>query len=794
MTARRSTRNTRRKARKRTKGSAGRAILFILLALCFLSGAALASIYQIFSADLPTFDELVDYRPKESTKVFAPDGTQVGEFFEERRTVIPPHEIPEVLKRAILAAEDAQFYEHEGLDYVGIARAFFKNLSSGETRQGASTITQQVVKTFLLSPERTYTRKIKEAILARRLERNLSKDEILYLYLNQIYFGHGRYGVEEASLFFFGKKARDLDLGEAALLAGLPQSPARLSPVRYPDPAKQRQRYVLDRMLENGWISQAEHDAEYDRPIRLAERPADPPGPYYLEEVRRYLVERYGNEQVLTGGLRVYVGMDPELQRAADRAVRESLVEYDRRHGYRGPVGKLDEDRRAQVVEKAKGGRAVDVLSLRAVTLEPGARLFGAVAAVDEKAVTVWFGGREGTIARKDAEWALGGKKLGSLLKKGDIVHVEVLSARGAKAELALWQEPAIQGAVVAIEPTSRRVVAMTGGYDFERSSFNRATQALRQPGSTFKPFVYGAALESGRWTPASLVVDAPETFRDPWTGKDWKPQNYERNRFDGTMTLRRALATSKNTVPVRLISELGPDPVLDFARRAGIRSPMPRNLTLALGTGDLTVIELANAYATLASQGMYAEPILVERVEDRRGVVLEENRPKPAPTISPALSYVLTRLLQAVVEEGTGVRANVLGRPTAGKTGTTSDNKDAWFAGYTTDLVTVSWAGFDEPRPLGHRETGGRTAVPAWVEVMKAWHEKRPAREFPVPEGVEFAAIDPKTGLLAPLDAPPSEVEETAFVQGTAPTERALAPGLHPADAPLELFLGGGR
>lgn len=792
MTARRSTRNTRKRTRRRSERRAGRALLVALLALCFLAGAALATIYQIFAADLPTFDALVDYNPKESTKVFAADGTLVGEFFEERRTVIPPREIPEVLKRAILAAEDAQFYEHEGLDYVGIVRAFFKNLASGETRQGASTITQQVVKTFLLSPERTYSRKIKEAILARRLERNLSKDEILYLYLNQIYFGHGRYGVEEAALFYFGKKARDLDLGEAALLAGLVQSPERLSPIRHPDRAKQRQRYVLERMLENGWISQAEFAAEIDRPIRVAERPEDPPGPYYLEEVRRYLVERYGNEQVLTGGLRVYVSMDPRLQRVADRAVREGLIAYDRRHGYRGPAGRLDEARRAEVEAKAQGEHAVDVLSLRRVSLEPGVRLFGAVTAVSDATATIWFGGREGTLERKDAAWALGNRSLSTLLKKGDIVHVEVKSARGSKATLALWQDPAIQGALVAIEPATRRVVAMTGGYDFAQSSFNRATQALRQPGSTFKPFVFGAALESGRWTPASLVVDAPETFRDPWTGKDWKPQNYERNRFDGTMTLRRALALSKNTVPVRLISELGPDPVIDFARRAGIRSTMPKNLTLALGTGEVSPIELANAYATLAAQGMYAEPVLVERVEDRRGVVLEENRAKPSPTISPALSYVLTRLLQAVVEEGTGARANVLDRPTAGKTGTTSDGRDAWFAGYTTDLVAVSWAGFDEPRPLGRGETGGRTAVPAWVEVMKAWHEKRPAREFPIPEGVEFAAIDPKTGLLAPVDAPPEAVEEAAFVQGTAPTERALAPGLHPADAPLELFLGG--
>ncbi|HLV59912.1 MAG TPA: PBP1A family penicillin-binding protein [Fredinandcohnia sp.] len=794
MTRRRSNHHSRRRAHRRTGGSLGRALLLFLLALCFVAGAALATIYQIFAADLPTFDGLIDYRPKESTKVFAADGTLVGEFFEERRTVIPPHEIPEVLKRAILAAEDAHFYEHEGLDYVGMARAFWKNLTSGETRQGGSTITQQVVKTFLLSPERTYTRKIKEAILARRLEKNLSKDEILYLYLNQIYFGHGRYGVEEAAQFYFGKKAAELDLAEAALLAGLPQSPGRLSPLRHPDRAKQRQRYVLGQMLANGWIDQRAYDEVVDAEIRLAEPPPEPPGPYYLEEVRRILVERYGAETVLTGGLRVYVAMDPALQRAADRAVRDNLVDYDRRHGYRGHPGKLDPARRTEVEAKGEGGKAVDVRTLRTVRLEPGVRLVGAVTKVGRNEARIWFGGRTGRLPRTGAAWALGGKDFASFLREGDLVHVEVARVDGDDVELSLWQEPEIEGALVSIEPQSRRVVAMVGGYDFARSSFNRATQARRQPGSTFKPFVFGAALESGRWTPASLVVDAPETFRDPWTGKDWKPQNYERNRFDGTMTLRRALATSKNTVPVRLISELGPDAVIDFARRAGIRSELPKNFTLALGTGDVTPLELANAYATLAAQGMYDEPVLIERVEDRRGVILEEAVRRPQPTISPALAYVLTRLLQAVVEEGTGRRAAVLERPTAGKTGTTSDNRDAWFAGYTTDLVTVTWAGFDEPRPLGGTETGGRTAVPAWVDVMQAAHRDRPPRAFPVPEGVEFAAIDPQTGLLAPIDAPPSEVEETAFVEGTAPTERAIAPGLHPADAPLDLFLGGGR
>lgn len=779
--------------RGKKKGPLSRLFRTTLILLSFALGAGIAGAYWILTADLPDFDHLVDYRPKETTRIHAPDGTVVGELFVERRTVIPPREIPETLKRAILAAEDAQFYEHEGVDYLGILRAFFKNLASGKTRQGGSTITQQVVKTFLLTPERTYQRKIKEAILARRLEKNLTKDEILYLYLNQINFGHGRYGVEEASRFYFDKAAKDLTLGQASLLAGIPQSPSRLSPISHPESAKARQRYVLGQMLSHGWITQREHDEEADRPIELSPRPAPHPGPYYLEEVRRVLVERYGNERVLTGGLRVWVGMDPKVQAAADEALRTGLVAYDRRHGYRGPVGTLDPEKEERARTLAGESGAVDLDTFRKIRPAPGLRLHGAVEAVNEKSATLWFGGRKGVLSLEDAAWALGKKKLTEVLKKGDIVQVEVAKASDSRLDLRLWQDPAIQGAVVVIDPKTRRIAAMAGGYDFAASSFNRATQARRQPGSTFKPFVFGAALESGRWTPASLVVDAPETFRDPWTGKDWKPQNYERNRFDGTMTLRKALALSKNTVPVRLISELGPEPVIDFASRAGVRADLPKNFTLALGTGEITPLELANAFTTLASAGTQMEPILVERVEDRQGIVLEEVRRKGASTLSPALSYVLTRLLQAVVQEGTGKRADVLGRPTAGKTGTTSDGKDAWFVGYTTDWVAVSWAGFDDPEPLGRGETGGRTAVPAWIDVMKAAHEGLPPREFPIPEGVELATIDPKTGLLAPESATPSEVEETAFVAGTAPTERAIAPGLHPADAPLELFLGGG-
>lgn len=690
----------RRSSKKTKKRSLLRGLLlFIALFTLAAAGAGGGYLWWLLR-DLPDFQRLVDYQPKESTKVFGADGSEIAEFYEERRTVVPASEFSDVLRRAILAAEDARFYQHEGLDYLGIARTFYKNLVSGRIRGGASTITQQVVKTFLLNPERRYERKLKEAILARRLEQNLSKDEILYLYLNQINFGHGRYGIEEASRFYFGKGARELSLGEASLLAGIPQRPASLSPLTHPENAKRRQLYVLGQMLDNGWITKEEHDREVQAPIRLREARKERPGPYFVEEVRRRLIETYGPERTLTGGLRVTISMDPALQRAADRALEDGLRAYDLRQGYRGKDGAL--------LERAHG-------------------------------------------------------------------------------------VPLVQGALVAMEPRSRRVRALVGGRDFEESSFNRATQAKRQPGSAFKPFVFGAALESGRWTPASIVADTPETFRDRWTGKDWKPQNYERNVFEGTMTLRNALARSKNTVAVRLISELGVDAVIDFAKRAGVQSRLPANMTLALGTGELSPMELTNAFATLAAGGERAEPVLIEEVLDRDGAVLERAGSQSTPAISPAISFVLTRLLQAVVTDGTGRAANVLGRPTAGKTGTTSDGRDAWFAGYTPDLVTVSWAGFDEPKALGRGETGGRTAVAAWIELMKKGHEGAPIRDFPLPDGVELAAIDPGTGLLAAVDAPPEARELTAFVAGTAPTERALAPGVSRDDTAVEFFLGGG-
>jgi penicillin-binding protein 1A len=718
--------------------------------------------------------------------------------------------------------------------------------------QGASTITQQVVKNMVLSSERSITRKVKEAILARRLEQNLSKDEILFLYLNHIYFGHGRYGVEEASRFYFDKPVGKLTLGEAALLAGLPQSPARLSPVRHPDRAKARQIYVLNQMVENGMITRAAANAEIARPLHVVGKELDAPGPYYTEEIRRTLVERYGEELIYEGGLRIDIGMDAEIQRAADKAIRQGLEEVEHRAGFRAPelsvsreiltalrataVSAKPEEPEGQADEDEKGGgdegggpkawdfsaataegvgkAATLAKQVKIVPLAVGIEVVAPVLSVSDGEAVLDLGSVEGSIpfermkwARPyaPAKWTAAPKKASDVLSRGALVRVRVLEmpraaatpAKASKAKakpqlatrasLELAPIPEVQGALVVIDPETRQVVALSGGYDFSASSFNRATQAHRQPGSAFKPFVYAAALASGKFTTASILNDAPDVFRDPWTGKEWKPQNFEKDEFDGPMMLREALAKSKNTISVRLIEAIGPEAVIDLARRAGISSQLPENLTLALGTGEVSPLELANAYTTLAAMGKRADPILVSRVTDATGKVLEEQHAVPEETIPPAIAYITTSLMRSVVETGTGMRASELNRPIAGKTGTASGNRDAWFSGFSPALVATAWVGYDDHSPLGHSETGGRAALPIWLDLMKAALQDQPLTDFVVPAGVEEVLIDPETGLRA-AEGAPGRTE--VFVEGTAPEDYAQPPG---QVDPRELFLEDG-
>ncbi|HME90103.1 MAG TPA: PBP1A family penicillin-binding protein [Myxococcaceae bacterium] len=817
-----------------------RLALALLALIVFIAGLA-AAVFAYFDRDLPSVEALRSYKPPQVTKVYCADGSVCAEFFKERRTLVSIKSLPAQVKNAFLAAEDADFYQHEGLDYLGMFRAAVKSLQPGARFTGASTITQQACRNILLTQERTLSRKIKEWILTPRMEKALSKDQILDLYLNQINFGHGRYGIEEAALYYFGKHAKELSVGEAATLAGTVQLPERINPVTNMVRAKRRQRYVLGQMAKHEFLPAPLAAKEMEKPIALAPRPPAPVGPYYAEEIRRMAVARYGNEAVLAGGMRLDIAMQPKLQAAADEALKSGLEALDRRMGYRGPLGTLAADRfsslrpiiakrieeagkrqseevlvadlsrlaegakppatKTEEEEGAEGAADVavegeappsaDEVVASSVSLKPlkeGLRLAGLVKKVDDagkraeidlvaRTAQVFFSSVGWARPRGVGKWTPNPTKMSDVLKPGDIVLVRIvkLAAPPAPLEANLDQLPEVQGGLVSIDPTSRRVVAISGGYDFELSSFNRATQALRQPGSSFKPFLYAAAIASQKFTALSVVNDAPEAIRDPYTGKMWKPHNYERSGFEGPLTLRQALTRSKNTVSVRLIEALTPPVVIDFARRAGIHSALPDNLTLALGTGEVTMMEIANAYATLQSLGTYAEPITVIRATDAHGTVLEEHQATFEETIPPAVAFVVTSLMRSVVEEGTAAAVRELNRPAAGKTGTANEFRDAWFSGYTTDLVASAWVGFDNHDSLGNGETGARAALPIWLSYMKAAHRDIPERDFPVPPGVTFVRIDPASGLLAGA-AIPGRTEP--FLEGTAPTAEAPPPG----------------
>jgi penicillin-binding protein 1A len=859
-----------------------RAAVITVLAGAFVGAVVLFA----WTRELPAFDGLKDYEPLVSTRILGLDGREVFQFSRERRTVVPLKDVPEILKKAVISAEDAHFYEHEGLNYLAIARCAVKGVLSAELKCGGSTITQQVVKTFLLSSDWRVKRKVKELVLAPRLEQNLSKDEILYLYLNQIYFGHQRYGVEEASRFYFGKGVKDLTLAEAAMLAGVIQSPMRWSPVNHPTAAKDRQRYVLRRMAEEGFITHAQADAEVKRPIAVAPPEVDPPGAWYADAVRKYLEERYGKDAVETEGLVVDVAMDPLQQRYAEMALEAGLRAVDKRQGWRGPLLHLDPKqrdaalpvwrRRLEAIEGRPGELLVwdlgrvnpeqidpaeeqerDVARMaRARPLETGDVYAGLVTQVSDKAAAVDLGNVQGEIPFADVGWArkwnpasatAAPKRMGQVVTQGDVVLVRVMPGKLAPARaaregkplvLSLEQKPKVQGALVSIDPRTRGVRALVGGLDFQESQFNRALQARRQPGSAMKPFVWGAALESRRYTPGTVVYDTPDLYRDPWTGKEWRPRNFEKDSFDGPMLLGAALAHSKNTVSVKLVDSLGVDAVIGFARRMGISSELPRNLTLALGTGEVLPIELVNAYASVAAQGFSTPPLLVLRVRDRTGKVLEENRPAVPPAPAPAaavvaaalpdgagapealpavatddpgaapalvaaaavapaafvlpesgtrpdVAFVLGSMMRQVVEGGTGAGAKALGRPVAAKTGTAQEHRDAWFVGFTPELVAGVWIGFDDHSPLGARETGAGAALPPWLSFMQATVGNRPLVDFAVVAGVDFARIDPATGLLAPegqADAP-----FVPFLAGTTPTESASH---GPGSAPQNFFM----
>ena len=767
-------------------------------ALFFTAALCLIGAYLYVSAKLPKVETLDDYRPPVITRILGDDGSLIAELYRERRVVVPVSRMPRQLIEAFVAAEDANFFNHRGLDLGSIARAALKNLRAGGIVQGGSTITQQVAKSLLLTPERKFSRKFKEAILAWRMEQHLSKEEILYLYLNQIYLGHGAYGVQAAAENYFAKNVEDLTLAECAILAGLPQAPSRYSPYRHLQRAKERQRYVLERMVAENYLSTetAAQALAEELVIHPRSKPQVPGAAYFTEQVRRYLEQTFGTEQTLTGGLEIHTTMNLAMQQAAQQAVRNNLRNHDRRQGYRGPL---------QVLTKEQQERFLTEQAAVMPEAPPiGERLEGVLVKEIKGALVVRIGAFTGTIPRKEIAWVgkirvveegqpveVDSKKKSVQMPIGSVLLVEVVKPLSdGKLGLTLAQEPEAQGALVALDPRSGEVKAMVGGYDFGQSQFNRAIQARRLPGSAFKPLIYAAALDKG-FTPATLVLDTPLIYREKGeTGeeKEWKPKNY-RGSFSGPTSMRRALARSYNIVTIKILQNIGVRYAIGYAAKLGIQSPLTADLTLALGSSAVSPLELATAYSVFASGGVRFTPNYITQVLDRNGKVLESVDPADFPegpsdqqrlirnsserVISPETAYLITNLMESVVQNGTGFRARALGRPVAAKTGTTNDQKDAWFAGYVPQLIAVSWIGYDQERSLGKKETGSRAAAPAWVAFMKEALKGMPREHFNVPDGIEFRPIDPETGLLTPEDG--SEVIFEAFAPGTAPTRYAL-------------------
>jgi penicillin-binding protein 1A len=773
---------------RRRAWAVARALGLVAGALLALGGVTALLVIRHFEAGLPGVEELKVYQPPQVTRVLARDGALLAELFTQRRTVVPLSALPAHVKLAVLAAEDAGFYEHEGLNYFGIARAMLVNLRAGTTRQGGSTITQQVVKNLLLgTQERTLSRKIREALLARRVEQELGKDEILEIYLNHIYFGRGRYGVDEAARDDFGKSARDLTIAEAALIAGRIANPRDYGPRSSMTLALARRSYVLGQMRAKGFLDETAWKAAEGEAVTLASVP-DASSDLAPEavEMARSLLDRLEPEQARLGGFTITTSIDAPLQVAARRAVREALASYDKRRGLQGPL------RSPPSVADRKGRAAPPRDGLVPFEGDPVFEqhrvLVGTVASADDAAGT--FDVRVGT--------ALGVVRLADFLRYdpanlppsefapvGARVRVSLLaSARGpgrvaGDFKVPLRLETGPEGAFVALDVRTRQILAIVGSYEGHAGDLDRATQARRQPGSTFKPVVYSYAIHTRRFTPATLVDPSPDVFEG-----GYHPSNFEGWQGRDPLRLREALANSVNVVAVRVLRDVGPANVVAWAHALGIESTMKADLSLALGSYEVRPIELAGAYATFAAGGVFEEPRLVLRItgSDGKDIALPE-APPPRRVMDEAEAFVTTSMLTSVVDHGTAARAKSLGRPLAGKTGTTNGPKDTWFAGYSTDVAAVAWVGYDDGRLLGGAEQGAVTALPAWMAVMKAAHEARerkPRVDFPRPPGVVTVSIDQRTGELPFADD--TDVLDEVFLAGTEPTRVAEPPP--PGDA----------
>ena len=807
------------------------------IALLTLFGLGVAAILllalatMILTPTLPAVDGLAESRLKVPMRVYTADGVLIGEFGEERRIPVSVDQVPEQLMQAVLASEDTNFYRHHGVDFLGIARAAWTNFRAGGHKQGASTITMQVARNFFLSPEKTYTRKFKEVLLAFKLERELSKDEILELYLNKIFLGHRAYGFAAAAKIYYGKKLDELTLPEMAMLAGLPKAPSRNNPLTNPEPARERRNYVLRRMHKLGYVDKAIYRASVTAPLSARKHALtyDVEAPYIAEMVRRYMIDTYEN-QTYAGGFHVYTTLHSGYQRAANRALRNTLLEYERRHGYRGPAGhvNVDKDTDRSLLDEA-------LKNLRAV----GNLIPGVVLMVEERSVAVYT--QDGDIAEVDwpgLSWArrfIDVNRVGPLpktaadiLSVGDIIYLE----KRREGRWRLAQVPRVAGALVALRPDDGAILALSGGFDFRSSKFNRVTQAERQPGSNIKPFIYSAALEKG-FTAATPVSGAPIAIEDANLEDVWRPENYS-GKFFGPTRLRKALKLSLNLVSVRLLRAIGPGYAADYLARFGFeRDKLPRNLSLALGSASFTPLTMVRAFSVFANGGFRVQPYFISRVETGDGTVLEQARPlvvcpqcpetrltetekaeqqneqeatppenparaaeaeaspeEPDPAaetggprwaprvIRPENAFIITDIMQDVIKTGTGRRALVLGREDlAGKTGTTNEFRDAWFSGFNANIAATTWVGFDQPATLGRGEAGSRAALPMWIRFMRTALKDFPERTLEPPPGVELRLVNEETGQPTTLEDPLA-IEEYFIVGRNGDAQTPGGPG----------------
>jgi penicillin-binding protein 1A len=796
--------------------------LFAAGTVVFLVGvAATAGMIWHYSKDLPDYSQLQDYEPAVMTRVHASDGALLAEYSKERRLYLPIQAVPKMVINAFLAAEDKNFYEHGGIDFQGMARAavlFAQNYGSNKRPQGASTITQQVAKNFLLTNEVSFTRKIKEALLAMRIERTYSKDKILELYLNEIYLGLSAYGVAAASLVYFDKSVNELTISEAAYLAALPKAPSSLHPIRNRDRAIERRNYVIDRLLENGWIKQADADAARKDPLNVTSRSNAAhifAGEYFAEEVRRDIFERYGEKKLYEGGLSVRTTLDPKLQVMARKTMTNGLINFDEAQGWRGASTKLD-------ISGDWGVKLADVKSLSdiapwrmAVVLEtsdqsarigfqPGRELGGAVLK-DRQTGNITLEGVRWAKAASGPTRSKTPTSVSQVLSPGDVIYVDPLIAKDGtpvEGQFRLRQYPEVSGAMVAMDPWTGRVLAMVGGFSFDQSQFNRATQAYRQPGSSFKPLVYSSALDNG-YTPSTVVVDAPIEIDQGQGAGVWRPENYSTGKYFGPVTLRNALQKSLNTVTVRLAQDIGMPLIGEYAKRFGVYDELPNYLSYALGAGETTVMRMVTAYSMFANGGRRVKSTLIDRIQDRYGRTIFKhdarecrgcdaadgwkNQPEPQlvdrreQVLDAMTAYQITSMMEGVVQRGTAAAAfSGFGKPIAGKTGTTNDEKDAWFIGFSPDIVVGIYLGYDKPRHLGNKATGGVLAAPIARDFLKLALADKPAIPFRVPAGIKLIRVDAKSGMRAgPGDGGILE----AFKPGTAPPDNYSVIGVADAD-----------